>query len=180
MTAKRTPFRRRATDRRGGSMRYGVARALGTHPWWSWSSIGVVVAILTLLSPWLSSMFGLIDTVSAAKEREAKLEQKINEQSTDLNNKITAVYTRIEQLALSAKEHNAADARMSVGTTLGLLENKLTASVGRVNNCNIARQGKHMTDFERQVCFQYDADYAETKRRYEAAQVAANQTWTQR
>jgi hypothetical protein len=141
------------------------------------SVIGAISATYGVVKVWLDERYINVEEAEALRQQ---MIERGDARYIDLNAKIASTADSVSRLAQAAKEHNDTDTRSAAGVTMQLLENKLTASVSRVNACNIARQGKHMTPLEQNVCFQYDADYAEAKRRYENAQNEASQTWRKR
>lgn len=145
---KDTPHRRQ--EDHATELRFRAARAIREHPWWSGSVVaGLIPVGATALVGLIGWAFGFVDTVSAAKAREAELEKRILRQE-----------------------------KQSAGVLMTLLDGRVLVARNRVNDCNIQRQGgRPMSGLEMNACFQYDSDYAEAKRRYEEAATQAQKTW---
>jgi hypothetical protein len=171
----------RRKEDRNPAFSYRAARMVRDHPWYSGAAFTTLSGLLPFLIPIGAWLFGFVDTVATAKERESALESrlivKIDTLKAETNTQVAAIYVEVAKINLAIKEHQASDVRKDVGVSQSLLENKLTAAVARVNTCNIMRQGKKMTPLESNVCADYDRDYNEAKRRYENAQTKASNTW---
>jgi hypothetical protein len=173
------PPRRRAADH-SDELKYRASRMVEHHPWWSGTIVGGLLPVLaTALVGVASYAFGFIDTLPQAKEREQvmrkEIEAKIDDQKANLKNDVSGIYTQLGQV----RSDLSVQVRQSAGMMQNALETRVLVARKWVNDCNILRQHK-MTALEQNACFQYDADYAEAKRRYEAAANAAMQTWQQR
>lgn len=164
-------------------MQYRATRAVRDHPWLSLGGITAFAGLWPIILPLVGLLVGFIDTPTAAKEREAALETKLNtkiDSQSAVNDKhVAELFAEIAKIHAELNEMRASNARQSAGLTTQLLQTSTIVARNRVNDCNIMKQqkGTKITTLELTACFQYEQDYEDARRRFDQAQTNAVTTW---
>ncbi len=145
------PSRRR--EDRSSKVNQAAARAVIHHPWLTWGTLASIVAVIGGLGAgalWMADWLGdHVQTVAASKIADDK--------------------ARAELAA-----HQVNDSRTFAWSSVQAVKNEMVALRNRVNDCNIQKEKvKAMTTLERAACFQYQQEFDDAVRRFEAARIAA-------
>src|SRR5271154_3463777 len=103
-SSKSTPIRRngareRVSDR-SPALRYRAVRAVESHPWLTLTGVTSLATLWPIVLPVMAWLFGFIDTVPQARERENLMKAEILKSQTDIANTVAASVRQAAGLSL--------------------------------------------------------------------------------